>query len=253
MKVVLRRNANHLSFRRRHISLSSIEQVGLKRLKKIILALFCKIDITEDSQEKQDLNFMLEAVILKYLSLKVANDDDMAKCERHNRTIESFSPCDCKIFFEFKKTDLSRLFALLRFQDICKFDNKSVMSGEEVFLRGLYELVSGETKHNVSRNVFGRDWSAQSRAFKYFINHMFDNFQHLVTNNLHWWYRNGFFASSADAIGRKMGLDEEDKNMIAHFIDCNCLETCRVGGGPAEDGCNSARWDPLVQRTYYNG
>jgi hypothetical protein len=43
------------------------------------------------------------------------------------------------------------------------------MSGEEVFLRGLYELVSGETKHNISRNVFGRDWSAQSRAFKYFI------------------------------------------------------------------------------------
>jgi len=27
--------------------------------------------------------------------------------------------------------------------------------------------------------------------------------------------------------------------MIAHFIDCNCLETCRVGGGPAEDGCES--------------
>ena len=119
---------------------------------------------------------MLEAVILKYLSLKVATDEDMEKCERYNRTIESFSPCDCKIFFEFKKTDLSRLFPLLRFPDICTFDNKSVMSGEEVFLRGLYELVSGETKHNVSRNVFGRDWSAQSRAFKYFINHMYDNF-----------------------------------------------------------------------------
>jgi len=40
-----------------------------------------------------------------------------------------------------------------------------------------------------------------------------------------------------------MGIDVEDKNMVAHFIDCNCLETCRVGGGPAEDGCNSARWD----------
>lgn len=60
-------------------------------------------------------------------------------------------------------------------------------------------------------------------------------------DNLHWWYRNGFFESSAEAIGQKMGIEDENKNMIAHFIDCNCLETCRVGGGPAEDGCNSAR------------
>lgn len=53
LKVVLRRNAKHLSFRKRHISLSSIEQVRLKRLKKLILALFCKIDLTDDSQEKK--------------------------------------------------------------------------------------------------------------------------------------------------------------------------------------------------------
>jgi len=53
-------------------------------------------------------------------------------------------------------------------------------------------------------------------------------------DNLHWW----IFESSAEAIGLKMGTEDEDKNMIAHFIDCNCLETCRVGGGPAENGCN---------------
>ena len=51
--------------------------------------------------------------------------------------------------------------------------------------------------------------------------------------------RNGVFESSAEAKGQKMGIEDEYKNMIAHFIDCNCLETCRVGGGPAEDGCES--------------
>jgi hypothetical protein len=73
----------------------------LKRLKKIILALFYKIDTTQDPAEKKNLNDMLETVALKYLSLKVVDDDGMEQCERYDRTIESFSPCDCKIFFEF--------------------------------------------------------------------------------------------------------------------------------------------------------
>jgi hypothetical protein len=101
--------------------------------------------------------------------------------------IEPLSPSllvTARYFLNFKKTDLSRVFQLLHFPDICKFENRSE--------RGLYELVNGETKHNISRNVFGRDWSAQSRAFKYFINHIYGNYKHLVMDNLHWWYRNGF-------------------------------------------------------------
>jgi hypothetical protein len=72
------------------------------------------------------------------------------------------------------------------------------MRGEEVFLRGLYELVTAETKHNIAANIFGRDWSAQSRAFDY------DTFKHLVNDNLQWWHRNGFFEESAEAMARKM-------------------------------------------------
>jgi hypothetical protein len=84
---------------------------------------------------------------------------------RYNRTIESFSPSDCKIFLSLRRKIYSDYFIL--------------------------------------RNVFGRDWSAQCRAFKYFITHIYENFKHLVTDNLHWWYRNGFFESSDDAIGKR--------------------------------------------------
>jgi hypothetical protein len=42
-------------------------------------------------------------------------------------------------------------------------------------------------------------------------------------------------------------------NLVAHFIDCNCLPTSVVGGGPAEEGANAMRWDDLVQRAFYNG
>ena len=247
--LVLRKVAKHLSYRKRYLSLSSIEQVRLRRLKRLILTVMCKI---KTSEEKDELNSKLKKLIVLYFAMTTSTDEGLDRPERCAPTIRSFSASNCKLMFEFKKTDLLRLLPLLHFPDECCFDNRSKMAGEEVFLRGLYELVTAANKHDISR-VFGRDWSAQSRAFKYFIEHMYNNFKHLLMDNLHWWYRNGFFTSSAEAIGRKMELDEEHKNMIAHFIDCNCLEICRVGGGPAEDGCNSARWDPRIQRAHYNG
>lgn len=64
---------------------------------------------------------------------------------------------------------------------------------------------------------------------------------------------------SALAIERKLascGFETDHINRIAYFIDCNCLKTDRVAGGPKcwwEDGANAARWDPLIQRAIYNG
>ena len=43
-------------------------------------------------------------------------------------------------------------------------------------LRGLYEPVSDEDQFNIACNVFGREKSQQSRAWKYFVNHIYDNF-----------------------------------------------------------------------------
>ena len=45
----------------------------------------------------------------------------------------------------------------------------------------------------------------------------------------------------------------EFDNDVAFFIDCNCLATSRVGGGPTEDGANARRWHPDIQRAFYNG
>lgn len=65
-----------------------------------------------------------------------------------------------------------------------------------------------------------------------------------MKNNLDWWHRNGFFKKSAELIGHKIG---DPENKISHFIDCNCLETDRPAGGPAEAGPDGMRWDPLIQ------
>ena len=94
------------------------------------------------------------------------------------RTIDSFSESDCSILFKFLRDDLKVLLRLLRIPATMIFDNRSRMPGEEVYLGGLYELINGATKRVVSLTVFGRDWSAQSRAFKCFITNMFFSFKH---------------------------------------------------------------------------
>ena len=138
--------------------------------------------------------------------------------------------------------DLKLLIKELKFPENVIFDNTINLPGEDFFLRGLFELVTDSAKHEIA-NQFGRDFSAQSRVFIFFIDHIYDNFHHLVHNNLNWWRRNGFWAISAEAIEVRMGerFTTDKQNLVSHFIDCNCLPTTVTGGGPAEEGANAAR------------
>ena len=106
--------------------------------------------------------------------------------------------------FRFKKDHLHLLLKLLSFPDVISCDNRAKMSGEEVFLRGLYELRSGDTQCDCSTNLFGRDCTAQSRAYGWFVKHIYYNFRDLITGNLEWWFRNGFVNESREAIWRKI-------------------------------------------------
>jgi hypothetical protein len=97
----------------------------------------------------------------------------------------------------------------------------------------MYELISGEDQHNISRNVFGRDQSAQSRALTFFINYIYETFLDLVTDNLQWWFESGYVEESRQAIERKLDeLGLHFDNDIGLLIDCNCWQTSRVAEGP---------------------
>jgi hypothetical protein len=179
--------------------------------------MMCKIKILKDKIEIERLNGKLGKLIFVYFGMITTVDEGLDKCDRYDRTIRSFTASDCKLMFEFKKADLQRLLPLLHFPDECCFDNRSKMAGEEVFLRGLYELVSAANKHEVAR-VFGRDWSAQSRAFKYFIEHIYNHFKHLVMDNLHWWYRNGFFATSLNFSIASLNFSAPNAHPLVQYI-----------------------------------
>ena len=169
---------------------------------------------------------------------------------RTNISLQNMTYMFSKEFLRFRKEDISDLYLLLQFPDKVRLENRSTMSGEEVFMRGLYELCTGAKKTLVSE-VFGRHPSDQCRAFNYFISHIYNNFHHLVTDNLQWWFDNGLMERSAAAIEEKLGARYADR--FAAFIDCNCLRTDRPGGGPQEDGPGAQRWNNDIQRAFYNG
>ena len=87
------------------------------------------------------------------------------------------------------------------------------MTGEEIMLRGLYELVSGDDQCVIANEILGRDQPAQSRAFSFFINHVYLHFQDILTDNLEWWFQNGLFMQSMLAIKEKF------ENASKHFND----------------------------------
>ena len=59
-------------------------------------------------------------------------------------------------------------------------------------------------------------------------------------------YSDGRMERAAVAIEEKIGTRQGHRHI--GFIDCNCLETDRPGGGPSEAGANSSRWDSEIQR-----
>jgi len=223
--------------------------VKLRRLKKIIKVAICNLMVADNNEDVEYFDNLLLDILKVYFDIKINRFNDPPPLERR---VISLANCDetfCDQFLRFKKPDIGRLFQLLHFPDIVRFDNRSTMSGEEVFIRGLYEMASGEKKESIAVK-FGRHSSDQCRAFTFFINHIYENFHHLVDNNLQWWFDKGLVEESARLIQDKMGLTSGVHNVFAMFIDCNCLETSRPGGGPMESGANSKRWHPDVQRAY---
>lgn len=245
-----RRVARETSIRYRYKSLTAHETIRLGYLSRIGALIARRMMNATDQSEKERHRRKLTIILLMKKSILEDTYDPIPPPIRHIVSIETTSPDFSKEFLRFRQEHLRQLFIALRFPNLVVFRNRSTMTGEEVFLRGLYELANGVKKTNVAE-TYGRHVSDQSRAFVWFINHLYDGFHHLMENNLNWWYQSGFLDKSAELIVRKMGVSPPFK--YCGFIDCNCLETLRPGGGPRESGEDADRWDEEVQRSFYNG
>jgi len=244
----LRKKARQYSLKKRHLALTSRESVWANSLKKLALNFLSEAyKLRENDEAAKRCLVLARLVCAKYFASIAEPLYIIPRTIHLDRDIESFNETQCWNFFGIRKEDLHRLFRSLRFPSVVKFENRSKMKGEEVFLRGLYELVNGENQYNISENVFGRDQSQQSRAFSFFITYLDETFYDLLSDNLQWWYDKGFIEVSRAAIQNKLedlGLrfNEDYPQLVMGFIDCNCLEVCRVAGGPRGDGADALRY-----------
>lgn len=172
-----------------------------KLFRKSMMFLFMEEDLDNEEGE-----FMLMVAILahrRYIKTVQKGDIHISASPSLKKTIDDFELQHYWSFFRFTKDDLKTLKDALLFDEEYILPGRYRMSGEEVFLRGLYELVSGETQFKIAELVFGGDQPLQSRAFTVFIDHIYNNFLDLVTNNLNWWYDKGWIDKSRCLISKE--------------------------------------------------
>ena len=169
----LRKPVKQLYYRRRHHALTAGRASKAKYVKKMMLLFLIKMKSCEKQDEERHtiLRGYFNMCVAYYVHLLREPEYILEAPVRRDIRIAAFTPSECRINFRFCQPDLIRLYTALHFPAWISFDNRAKMAGEEVFLRGMYELVTGENQHRSCTNILGREGTTQSRAFAAFINH----------------------------------------------------------------------------------
>ncbi len=260
----------HLSIRRRHLGLSALDRIQLRDLKQKIVSItkvykYMKRNKDKYTNQLSKLTKLLNLHIEKYYAwIKAPNslNQPLPKILSRNRTINSFEDEEIPLYFRFANKDQLR--ALLK---CFRFPTKKFVSAsghafhrEEVLLVSLYRLHAPTTLSDATyQHVFGLSTSRVSMCFNAFLKFMVINWSYLLLDNMAYWKPH--LPSCAEAIRVKLGsLGCEFPSATAPngfnvfgFIDNTMNATCRPGGGPARDGVDAPRNDPLIQRAWYNG
>ena len=167
MVLIKRRVARELTYSRRWQSLTANDQVKNRTLKKAMTMLALKIRILsncKDGDVEDRTNYLrrtLQLLTIQYINLNYrfsSVDDDKPLTttiydeddeEVKDKNLEHFLEIDCYSNFGFRKPELRRMIDALNIPETVNFSNGKKLSGEEAFLRGLYELRTGENQHRI--------------------------------------------------------------------------------------------------------
>lgn len=177
------------------------------------------------------------------------------------RTIDSFSEDNILPYFRFKtKQQLHRLRVGFRIPDILRTDKREKFTGDEVLLVGLRRLAfPNRTFETFWETDFGLTHHQVSKCFGLFLIFMMRNWAYLLLDHMEFW--KPYMQDCADKIRMRLATmgcyflppGTDGGFNIFGFIDNTMNATCRPGGGPARDGKNAPRNDPLIQQAWYNG
>jgi hypothetical protein len=149
----------------------------------------------------------------------------LAPTLRLNRTINSFSDEECRLYFRFSKQDLRRVLAVLQLEDSLICENRCRFSTEEALLITLRRLGT-PTRLSDLVALFGRDHTQLSRVCNTMVSLIYDRWHHLLQHRLHRWVPD--FERFCTAVQAKTGIAAGD--LIIGFVDGTFRPNCKPGG-----------------------
>lgn len=185
--------ANRTAVDHRPEAFNAMRSMTSKRLKKAIIVSAVVALTHEQDGNAESLHLAHQGIqILALMYLQTHYQDIPLRVPRPVRPllrIASFSDTSCQILFRFPgQGRLDRLKRVLRIPDIVTIlDGHSthVFDGEELLLFSLHRMAHA-TSMNVLINMgfVGRDITQWSRAWMWFIYHIWRNFKSLVQGNI---------------------------------------------------------------------
>lgn len=201
--LIERKPAKHTSVRKRTLSLTSHEQVFIRDLYSEISILIDAVNVPNIAEElRVHLIQYIRELLRTLVSIIYVEVLPILPIKRiGNIAINNYTDDCCFCYFGFRQQDLLKLLRLVQPENVnMVLDNGIPMKFEELLLRGLYELKTGNTKLEIGLSMFGGDGSLQSRAFTKFIDYFYDNYHELLHNNVNWFFENNLIQESCAAI-----------------------------------------------------
>lgn len=254
-----RRPISKTSLHHRSHSLNAIEQLQYKRDLKTLRTLILIHNLDENTDLASFIIFKWSQFNRKYKY----DPTSVPRTIKFKVCIANIADSDCYNLFRFRKPDLVRLHQCLNMPATVVLSNRSTLSSEEVFLFSLRRLASTANLDELVATserpaMFDRDYSQWSRAFHYFLDHIFNRFAFLLLENLEYFLPS--FPLYARAIAQKIHhVYDPDNFDIVGFIDGTIRPISRVGSGPPpphltdEERCSYFEAHSLLQRTFYTG
>ncbi|KAJ1442652.1 hypothetical protein B484DRAFT_476193 [Ochromonadaceae sp. CCMP2298] len=249
----------------RHLSHSSIEQMETRQMRSVFATLITLRSISEDGLSRENEG-LFELMITRYQQAILSNQfPDRVRHDAVPIVIADVPDGTCYARCLFRKDDLYRLLRALRLQEAAGAGRITMSNGakfgtQEILLLSLHKLIAPMRRVVFIDLVqfYGRDWTALSRAYNWFMHYVRTEFAHLVQDSWAYW------RPDLETFTEKIRITMEEKSgggivyppgglAVFGFIDDTTVRTTRVGGEPAEPGPNALRFNTLVQMGFYSG
>jgi nuclease HARBI1 len=203
-------------------------------------------DVEEEGISEDDTMLLYAAYQLrKKHKLLHAWPEPPPKPVRRTVSIASFSEMECDTCFRFQKCDLPRVLKALRLPLIVKPRNGSTYTDEEAMLVLLRRLAYPQRLVDIERE-YGRTYDQWSNLLTYMFEHVFENFLHLIQDNVDFFVPR--FPAYCKAIAEKCNLVRLPAPIVG-FIDGTVRPTCR----PIDKPKGIGRRTHDLQRRVFSG